>query len=362
MEELNGLQQKVASAWELLKLDVVAEQITALEAQTTAAGFWDNPQQAQKITKQLADLQKDYEQWRKLRDDVAASLEMTADAKELGDPELMNDVARTAASLQKQFAQMEEFVLLAGEHDTRDAYVSFHAGAGGVDAQDWAEMLYRMIVKYCELNEWGVEVVDESKGGEAGLKSATLRVSGRYAYGLLKSEHGTHRLVRISPFDAEAMRHTSFANIEVVPDFGDVEDFDIPEAELRIDVFRSGGKGGQGVNTTDSAVRVVHVPTGITVVCQNERSQHQNKATALGIVKSKLYALKVQEQEAQTARERGEVKSAAWGNQIRSYVLHPYKMVKDHRTNFESAHPDKVLEGELKDFMKAYLEWMQGMK
>ncbi len=362
MIELQELQNKVASAWELLKLDAVAWQIAELEAQTTAAGFWDNPQTAQKITKQLADLQRDYEQWRALRDDIASTIEMMADAKELADEELLLDIKKTAAGLEAQFASMEEFVLLAGEHDARDAYVSFHAGAGGVDAQDWAEMLYRMIVKYCELNDWSVELIDESKGGEAGLKSATLHVTGRYAYGLLKSEHGTHRLVRISPFDAEAMRHTSFANIEIVPDFGDVEEFEISEAELRIDVFRSGGKGGQGVNTTDSAVRVVHIPTGTTVVCQNERSQHQNKATALGILKSKLYALKVAEQEAQTARERGEVKSAAWGNQIRSYVLHPYKMVKDHRTNFESAHPDKVLGGELKEFVKAYLEWMQGMK
>lgn len=359
MEVLQQLQQALARTWELLQLDALAGRIQDLEAHTSAPDFWSNPQDAQKIQKELSGLQKEYAQWNDLRVGVSDALDMWQAASADGDEGMLADLTTQTAEFQKQYEDLQQFVLLADEYDSRDAIVSFHAGAGGVDAQDWAEMLLRMITKYAEIHEWTVEILELSRGAEAGIKSATMKITGRYAYGLLRSEHGTHRLVRISPFDAEAMRHTSFANIEVIPDFGDVEDFDIPESEIRIDVFRSGGKGGQGVNTTDSAVRIVHIPTGITVVCQNERSQHQNKAQAMAVLKSKLYAVRVREQEAVTSAERGEIKSAEWGNQIRSYVLQPYKLVKDHRTNHESKQPDDVLAGELDDFVKAYLEWKQ---
>jgi peptide chain release factor 2 len=254
---------------------------------------------------------------------------------------------------------LEFYLLLDGKHDKSSAIVAVHAGSGGTEAQDWAEMLLRMVMRYSEKKDWNVILLDESRGQEAGIKSATLRVDGRYAYGHLKSEHGTHRLVRISPFDAEKMRHTSFALIEVIPEIETDDDIEIDPKDLRIDTFMSSGKGGQSVNTTYSAVRIVHIPTGTTVQCQNERSQLQNKETALRILKSKLQALKEEQEEKERQELRGEYKSAEWGNQIRSYVLHPYKMVKDLRTRYEESDPDNVLDGNLDGFVEAYLKWIK---
>lgn len=238
--------------------------------------------------------------------------------------------------------------------------LAIHAGAGGTDAQDWAEMLRRMYVRYGEQQGWQVEVVDESRGGEAGIKSSLLKITGRYAYGYLKCEAGVHRLVRISPFDAEKMRHTSFALVEVLPELPDVAEVELDPKDLRIDTFLSSGHGGQSVNTTYSAVRIVHIPTGITVTCQNERSQTQNKETALKYLRGKLWQLEWGKQQAEKQKLRGEFKSAEWGNQARSYVIHPYKLVKDHRTEFESTNPDKVLNGDLAPFIEARLKQLAG--
>lgn len=249
-------------------------------------------------------------------------------------------------------------VLLGGEHDGSDAVVTVHAGAGGTDSQDWAEMLYRMVRRWAEGHRYSVEVYDEQFGDEAGIRSATFGVSGPRAYGWLRSEHGVHRLVRISPFDSQARRHTAFASIDVIPEMEEADtEVEVNEEDLRIDVYRSSGPGGQGVNTTDSAVRITHLPTGIVTSCQNERSQLQNKATAMHLLKSRLAVLEREKREAELAEVRGEQRSVEWGSQLRSYVLHPYQMVKDHRTGEETGNTQAVLDGDLDQFMTAYLQW-----
>jgi peptide chain release factor 2 len=259
--------------------------------------------------------------------------------------------------LEEQFSVMEFQMLLSGEFDSRNAILSLHAGAGGTDANDWAAMLLRMYTRFAESHGWTVELLEESRGEEAGFKSVTISIKGRFAYGWLKSEHGVHRLVRISPFDAEKMRHTTFALCEVLPEFDEVDEkaIEIDPEDLRIDTFMSSGKGGQSVNTTYSAVRITHIPTNTVVTCQNERSQLQNRETAMRVLKSKLYRLMVEARASKISDVKGEHKTAAWGNQIRSYVLHPYKMVKDHRTDVETTDSEAVLNGDLKLFMEAYL-------
>jgi peptide chain release factor 2 len=250
-------------------------------------------------------------------------------------------------------------VLLSGPYDKNSALISIHAGAGGTEAQDWAQMLLRMVMRFCDTMGWQAKILDESRGSEAGYKSVLLEVKGRYAYGYLKSEHGVHRLVRISPFDAEKMRHTSFALVDVLPEVDNTVQFEIDPKDLRIDTFMSGGKGGQSVNTTYSAVRIVHIPTNISVSCQNERSQQQNKEMAMKILQSKLHALEEEKKAKEKQEMRGEYKSPEWGSQIRSYVLHPYHLVKDYRSEYESTDPEAVLEGELLPLCEAYLRWIK---
>ena len=251
------------------------------------------------------------------------------------------------------------YVLLNGPYDKSNAIIGVHAGSGGTEAQDWAAMLVRMIMRFCEKQGWQTRIIDESKGAEAGYKSITFEVKGRYAYGYLKSEHGVHRLVRISPFDAEKMRHTSFALVEVLPEIDESIKIELDPKDIRIDTFMSGGHGGQSVNTTYSAVRIVHIPSGISVSCQNERSQQQNKETAMKVLKAKLYRLEQEKMAKEKQELRGEYKSAEWGNQIRSYVLHPYHMIKDHRTEYESSDPEGVLEGDLLPLSESYLRWIK---
>lgn len=260
------------------------------------------------------------------------------------------------AELLERNAKLKTRLFLSGKYDQNDAIINIHAGAGGKDAQDWAEMLLRMLTRYCEQQEWSISIVDKSDSEEGGIKSATLEVQGYMAYGLLKSEHGVHRLVRLSPFNAGNTRETSFARVEVLPMIEEDFSVEIPEDDLRIDVYRASGKGGQGVNTTDSAVRITHIPTGLTAQCQNERSQLQNKKIALQILNSKLAQLK-EEQHADKIQDlKGPQRDAAWGNQIRSYVLHPYQMVKDHRTNIETSQTDKVLDGDISAFVEGFLQ------
>jgi peptide chain release factor 2 len=295
-------------------------------------------------------------------DDFAQRLEdlsvLNELAREEDDEATAAEVAEGLAGLERAFAELETRVLLSGEHDSRDAVVTVHAGAGGTDSQDWAQMLERMLLRWAERHGYKVDVHDEQEGEEAGIRSATFTVHGPRAYGLLHAERGVHRLVRISPFDAQNRRHTGFASVDVVPILDDLDaEVVIPDEDLRVDVFRSSGPGGQGVNTTDSAVRLTHLPTGIVVSCQNERSQLQNKATAMTLLKAKLAEREREEREAELAAVRGEQREVTWGSQIRSYVLHPYQMVKDHRTGVETGNTAAVLDGDLDDFITAYLQW-----
>ncbi len=295
-------------------------------------------------------------------DDFAAKLSdlaVLADlAREEDDEGTAEEVAEGLAALEADLAELETRVLLSGPYDGRDAVVTVHAGAGGTDSQDWAEMLERMLVRWADRRGFGVDVHDEQEGEEAGIRSATFTVRGARAYGLLEGERGVHRLVRISPFDSQARRHTAFASVDVVPVMEDVDDeVTVADDDLRVDVFRASGPGGQGVNTTDSAVRLTHLPTGIVVACQNERSQLQNKATAMALLKSKLAELARAEREAELDAVRGEQSDVAWGSQIRSYVLHPYQMVKDLRTGHETGATDTVLDGDLDGLITAYLQW-----
>jgi len=317
----------------------------------SAADFWSDQEKAKQVSRKAADLRGELDTWEKIKSDL---VELN-DLAELNDENLRQEIENKLTEIEKTFSALEFKTLFAGEHDTSNAIVSIHAGAGGTDAQDWAEMLFRMLSRFTEKKNFSFEVLWESRGEEAGLKSITFRVAGRYAFGYLKSEAGVHRLVRISPFDAEKMRHTSFALVEVIPELEEISEIEIDPKDLRIDTFMSGGKGGQSVNTTYSAVRIVHLPTNITVQCQNERSQQQNKEIAMKILASKLHHKSELEREAEKKKLRGEFKSAEWGNQIRSYVLQPYQMVKDHRTDFETTDTQGVLNGELDLFIEAYL-------
>jgi peptide chain release factor 2 len=356
IKHITELKDKARETWSLLDLDTVQTQLKALEADMAAPDFWNDQDRAKHVGKQAADLREELERWQNFLKEVDDLLELAS----AEDDTMHDEVAASLEDLTARFEKMEFATLFSGDHDKNDAILAFHAGSGGTDSQDWAEMLLRMVSRFCEKKNFDIQVLFESRGSEAGIKSMTIRVSGRYAYGYLKSENGVHRLVRISPFDAEKMRHTSFAMIEVLPELDEGIEIEIDPKDLRIDTYASGGHGGQSVNTTDSAVRIVHEPTKITVTCQNERSQKQNKETAMKILQSKLHQLKMQEEAEKRQEMRGEYQSPEWGNQIRSYVLHPYHMVKDHRSEHETQDTDAVLSGELEEFMESYLRKQLG--
>jgi len=317
--------------------------------------FWSDRQTAETKSRELKELKDEVNGWESIEKDVVSWVELAGMAEESQRAEVESHVAE----LEEQYRQLEFSLLLDDEHDTANAIVAVHAGTGGTDAMDWAEMLERMLLRFCEQRGWTTRIIDRSVGQEAGIKSVTFEVRGRYAYGYLKSEHGVHRLVRISPFDAEKMRHTSFALVEVLPELDEVKDIVIDPKDLRVDTYLSSGHGGQSVQTTYSAVRIVHLPTKITVAVQNERSQTQNKETAMKILIAKLLQLELEKKAAEKAKLRGEYHEAAWGNQIRSYVLQPYRMVKDHRTKHETSQVDTVLGGDLLSFMDSYLRWVK---
>jgi len=357
INDLKELKIKIAQTWQSLKLDQSKKEVSELEKQMNRLDFWQDPEKAKEISQKVSDMKEEIERWEKLVQEVDDTLEIAELDKEDKEVNLRKELEARFKKLQEDFYRQEFFLLFKDDYDKNNAILAIHAGAGGVDAQDWSGMLLRMYLRFAEKKGFTTKIIDQSVGAEAGIKSTVIEIKGRYAYGYLKSEAGVHRLVRISPFDAEAMRHTSFALVEVLPELEsvDLDKIKINEDDLRIDVFRAGGKGGQGVNTTDSAVRVVHIPTGISISCQNERSQLQNKETALKHLKIKLHQLELDQQKEQKQQLRGEYKSAEWGNQIRSYVLHPYKMVKDLRTKFEVKDPEAVLDGELNDFVEDYL-------
>lgn len=319
--------------------------------------FWADGATARAKSQQVDELRGELSRWENIQKDVVETLELARLSEREGDQSVLADVEKKLKELAQQFRQLEFYLLFSEKYDERNAILAIHAGAGGTDAQDWASLLQRMYIRFAERKGWTIRIVDESYGQEAGIKSVTMEIRGRWAYGHLRSEAGVHRLVRISPFDAEKMRHTSFALVEVLPELEEVEEVPIDEKDLRIDTFMSSGKGGQSVNTTYSAVRIVHIPTGIMVSCQNERSQLQNKQTAMKILKSKLHKITLEKQQEEKQKLRGEYQSAEWGSQIRSYVLQPYQMVKDHRTKYEESNPDAVLNGEFDGFIESYLRW-----
>ncbi len=333
-------------------MDRQKNEIAKIETRIAQPDFWTDQDEARQIRKRYEDLKFELAQWEKLKEGADNLAELAA--ADFLDEQLEREVARDFQLLQNRFYQLDFAVLFSATHDKENAILSIHAGTGGVDAQDWAEMLLRMYLRFCEQHQLLTRVIDRSDGSEAGIKSVTIEVEGRYAYGWLKSENGVHRLVRISPFDAEKMRHTSFALVEVLPEIEDVE-VEIKDDDLKVEVMRAGGHGGQSVNTTDSAVRITHLPTKISVKCQNERSQLQNKKMALKILKSKLLKYYEESEAKKVEQLKGDYQQAQWGNQARSYVLQPYKLVKDHRTDYETADVDRVLDGGLEDFIEDYL-------
>jgi peptide chain release factor 2 len=324
--------------------------IAELEAEMGRPGFWDDQQHAASVSTEHARLSRRLERYERLKADYDDAGELYA-----LDGDMEADIAESIAPIRRELDRLQEEALFDGEYDAGDAIVSIVAGTGGTDAQDWAEILLRMYLRWAAERGFNEELLEASPGEEAGLKSATFTVKGENAYGALKAERGVHRLVRLSPFDQAHRRHTSFAQVIVSPLVADDVDVEVDEADLRIDTYRASGAGGQHVNKTDSAVRITHVPTGIVVQCQNERSQSSNKATALRVLKSRLAEVEQERREEELARERGEVQDTGFGSQIRSYVLHPYQIVKDHRTDFEAGNAQGVLDGDLDGFIHAYL-------
>jgi peptide chain release factor 2 len=318
--------------------------------------FWQEPMKAQGTMQQLSALREDVHRWREMEQRVGELAELVALAIEEGDISLRHEVQSEIEQVTSRLQKLRFQLLFGGEYDKRDAILAIHAGAGGTESQDWADMLLRMYLRWAERRNYEAEVLDVSPGEEAGIKSAIVEVRGNYAYGYLKSEHGVHRLVRLSPFDADHARHTSFVMLEVLPEVEQDIEVKIGPEELKIDTFGSSGPGGQHMQKTSTAVRLTHLPSGIVVTCQGERSQFQNKNTALKILQARLLELELTKRAEEKTKLKGEHLAAGWGNQIRSYVLHPYKMVKDHRTGYETSDPTAVLDGELDELMKAYLD------
>jgi peptide chain release factor 2 len=330
-------------------------EIERLEDRSSAPEFWDDAQEAQKTIQELNGLKEVVEPWDRLHQRIE-DLEVLAElAEEEGTEDDRLEVENELQDIRREFGDMELTTLLAGEHDSSSAIVDINSGAGGTESCDWVEMLFRMYLRWAERRGYRTELLNSVEGDTAGLKNVTFLVEGKNAYGYLKAERGVHRLVRISPFDANRRRHTSFAAVDVIPEVAESEEVDINPDELRIDTYRSSGAGGQHVNKTDSAIRITHIPTGIVVTCQNERSQHKNKAMAMKVLQSRLLEISRAESDAKIAQLRGDLRSIEWGNQIRSYVFQPYTMVKDHRTGVETGDVMKVMDGDIDDFIHGYL-------
>ncbi len=354
---VEGHKKEQEKIHNLIDLDAIKEDIDALQKQTYDASFWDTPETANQTIQQLKRLKKRYDQIATY-DDLIENLVLSQELVE-EDESLLEDIETYDKQLTKKAENLEIMLLLSDEYDDLNAILEIHPGAGGTESQDWANMLYRMYNRYASSSGYTQEVLDYQAGDEAGIKSVTFAIRGDNAYGYLKAEHGVHRLVRISPFDSGGRRHTSFASVTVIPEFeGDI-DIEIDDKDLKIDTYRSSGAGGQSVNTTDSAVRITHIPTHIVVTVQNERSQIKNKDKAMQILKGKLYQKALEEQQENIAKYRSTDVSNSFGSQIRSYVMHPYSMVKDHRTNHETGNVDKVMDGDLDPFIKAYLTQQQ---
>jgi len=327
-------------------------QLSELDQQIAAPDFWDDPQAAQKISKNAASLRNELDDWRAFEQRIHDARELA----EMGDDSLRDELEREITALEAELEKRSFTAMLSGKYDQGDAILAIHAGAGGTDSQDWAEMIQRMYLRWAEDQGFKTEIIDLTPGEEAGIKSCTIAISGQYAFGYLRSEKGVHRLVRLSPFDAAHRRHTSFALVEVLPQVAmDNPEIQVDPSDVKIDVFRSSGAGGQNVQKNSTAIRLTHIPTGMVVTCQNERSQMQNKESAMSVLRARLFQIQQAKQEAEIAVLKGDYTKAEWGSQIRSYVLHPYQLVKDHRTDFEVGNSAAVLDGMLIGFMEAYL-------
>ena len=357
MEELKKqaekLHQEIVQAVQKIGLDKLETEIKGLREQIAEPNLWQDASRAQELTKREANLTRRAAPWRKLR----KSADELTGLISIGDSSMLKELNEQAQQIEKDFDNLKRELRFQGPYDDHDVILSIYAGAGGTDAQDWAQMLLRMYLRWAESSKLKAESLDQSSGDEAGIKSATIKLSGgSFLYGKLAGENGVHRLVRLSPFNADNLRQTSFAKVEILPSIDKPEEVQLDEKDLKIDVYRAGGHGGQSVNTTDSAVRITHIPTNISVAIQNERSQLQNKETALSILKSRLVVLQLEQHAANLAEIKGPNQSAEWGNQIRNYILHPYKQVKDLRTGYETSDPSKVLDGGLDPFIDAWLE------
>lgn len=347
------LSKQIADVITQLDLSYLESEIKDLKGQSSTSDFWSNPEKAQVVMKRISKLEARVKPWRELEMEIAEISELA----DMGDNSIQDQLNAQLIQAEKEFNKQKKQLQFSGEYDDCDVILSIHAGAGGTDAQDWAQMLLRMYVRWAEMHDYKVTMIEESAGEEAGIKSVTLEIEGSFIFGKLKGEHGVHRLVRLSPFNADNLRQTSFAKVEIMPKIDSPETLEIDDKDLKIDVYRSGGHGGQSVNTTDSAVRVTHIPTGIVVAIQNERSQIQNKDTAMTILRSRLAQLQMEQHAEKVSELKGPNQSAEWGNQIRSYVQHPYKQVKDLRTKFETSDIQNVLDGGLEPFINAYLEY-----
>ncbi len=348
---LQEMKDRIAALCERIDLDGKKRQLEAMEAQTNDADFWGNPKTAQQTMQQISKLKAQIDAWDAVRARIDDAIELAAFEEE----SLAEEIDKEVTTLRDQVEHMSLQATLSGPYDSEDAILAIHAGAGGTDSQDWGKMLERMYIRWAEQNGYKVELIEEMEGEEAGIKSATLSIRGAYAYGYLQSEQGVHRLVRLSPFDAANRRHTSFTKVELWPDIqGDIN-VEVSEKDIRVETYRASGAGGQNVQKNDTAIRIIHVPTGVVVQCQNERSQTQNRERAMQILKARLFEMERKKREEQLAQLKGGMVSAEWGNQIRSYVLHPYHMVNDHRTGLKLGNTDAVLNGDIMPFMEAYL-------
>jgi peptide chain release factor 2 len=349
-----AVMPKLTIYWSIFDLPEKKSRLSELEKLAENPDLWDNREKAQGILKKIVDLREEINDLEKLKLQITDSHYLAL----LGDESIRPDLERELVVIEHKLGQLELSTLLSEEYDHGNALLAIHAGAGGTDSQDWAEMLERMYLRWSEKNNFKAEILDRSVGEEAGIKSVTIAIDGRYAYGYLKSEKGVHRLVRLSPFDAAHRRHTSFAQVEILPDIDqDNMPIDVPQEDVRIDIFKSSGAGGQNVQKNSTAIRLLHIPTGIIVTCQNERSQLQNRENAFRVLKAKLLEIRRVEQEKELSKLRGVYQKAEWGSQIRSYVLHPYQLAKDHRTEFEAGNVNAVLDGDLNGFIEAYLKY-----
>jgi peptide chain release factor 2 len=349
---IQKLKVEIEDAYTRLDIEVLKKDLQRLEEDSQAADFWNNSSQAQASLKQIAVLRLRIEPWQ----DLLKNIHDLEDLSKLNDSTLSDEITEQLKALEELFNNKKRELAFSGPYDDHSALLTIHSGAGGTDAQDWAQMLLRMYSRWAEAEGAKLQLIEQSSGDEAGIKSATLEIDIPYAYGKLKGEHGVHRLVRLSPFNADNLRQTSFAKVDVIPKIDKPDELEIDDKDLRVDVFRAGGHGGQSVNTTDSAVRITHIPTNLTVSIQNERSQIQNKETAMTILRSRLAQLQLEQHQETLSDLKGPNQSAEWGNQIRSYVLHPYKQVKDLRTRFETSDPQGVLDGNINSFIESYLD------